>query len=260
MMKQETVLYDVKDQVCVITLNRPESLNAVNRALKAELKEALDYFDGDDDARVAILTGAGRAFSAGRDLKERAEDNAAGIQAKPADSMSPNSLYSFPTPMKPIIAAINGHCLAGGFSMAQMCDIRIAAENATMGITEPRVGLLGPFGAQLPRLIPAAHALELILTAEPISAQRAFEFGFVNRVVPLERLMDEAMTVAHKIAANSPLSVRYAKELAYRSLDLDDKGLLRLTEHIYARLLASEDSKEGPRAFVEKRKPMWQGR
>ena len=259
-MKQDTVLYELHDQVCVITLNRPESMNAANRALKAELREALDYFDADDDARVAILTGAGRAFSAGHDLKERAEDNAAGIKAKPGDSMSPHSLYSFPTPAKPIIAAINGHCLAGGFSMAQMCDLRIAADTAMMGITEPRVGLIGPFGAQLPRLIPVALALELILTAEPISAQRAYEFGFVNLVVPLERLMDEAMSLARRIAANAPLSVRYAKELAYRSLDLDDEGIISLTEHIYARLLESEDSKEGPRAFVEKRKPNWKGR
>jgi enoyl-CoA hydratase/carnithine racemase len=259
-MKQDTVLYELHDRVCVITLNRPESMNAFNRALKAELKEVLAHFDADDEARVAILTGAGRAFSAGRDLKERAEDNALGIKAKPADSMSPNSLYSFPTPAKPIIAAINGHCLAGGFSLAQMCDLRVAAENAMMGITEPRVGLMGPFGAQLPRLIPTALALEMILTAEPITAQRAYEFGFVNRVVPLERLMDEALSLAQQIARNAPLSVLYAKELAYRSLDLDDRGILSLTEHVYARLLDSEDSKEGPRAFVEKRQPNWQGR
>jgi enoyl-CoA hydratase len=258
-MKQDTVLYELKGHVGVITLNRPESMNAVNRQLRAELREALDHFDAEDRARVAIVTGAGRAFCAGRDLKERAEDNAAGIQAQPGDSMSPHSLYSFPSPKKPIIAAINGHCLAGGFSIAQMCDLRIAAENAKLGITEPRVGLLGPFASQLTRLIPVAHAMELILTAEPITAQRAYEIGFVNRVVPLEGLMDEAMALAERIVGNAPLSVRYSKELAYRSLDMDDKGLLSLTQHIYRRLLDSEDAKEGPRAFAQKRSPKWTG-
>lgn len=259
-MPSPTVLYEVNDHICVITLNRPRALNAVNRELRAALIDALARFDDDGRARVAILTGAGRAFCSGRDLKERAEDNAAGIQARPEDAMAAHSLHSWPHPRKPLVGAINGHCLAGGFSIAQICDIRIASETATFGITEARVGLMAPFGSLLPRLIDAAHALELILTADIISAQRAYEIGFVNRLVAPHDLMAEAAATAGRIAANAPLSVQYAKELVYRSLVLDDMGLHRLTYHMYQHLLRSEDAEEGPRAFVEKRPPEWTGR
>ena len=259
-MDEPTVLYEIRGQICVITLNRPKVLNAINRQLRADLTDALRRFDEDDAARVAVLTGAGRAFCAGRDLKERADDNAAGLQARPLDAMSPTSLHSWPHPRKALVGAINGHCLAGGFSIAQVCDIRIAADDAKLGITEAKVGLMAPFGSLLPRLIHAADALEMILTGDPITAQRAAEIGFVNRVVPAEQLMDTAMEMAERIADNAPLSVQYAKELIYRSLDLDDVRLHQLTQDLYRGLLESEDAKEGPRAFVEKRAPMWLGR
>ena len=186
-MDEPAVLYELKGQICVITLNRPKVLNAINRQLRADLTDALRRFDEDDAARVAVLTGAGRAFCAGRDLKERADDNAAGLQARPLDAMSPTSLHSWPHPRKALVGAINGHCLAGGFSIAQVCDIRIAADDAKLGITETKVGLMAPFGSLLPRLIHAADALEMILTGDPITAQRAAEIGFVNRVVPAEQ-------------------------------------------------------------------------
>ncbi|MBM7789782.1 enoyl-CoA hydratase/isomerase family protein [Tenggerimyces flavus] len=255
-----TVTYELKGRVCVLTLNRPEARNAINRQLRADLRAALERFDDDPSARVGILTGAGKSFSAGRDLKERASDNAAGIVARPDDSMSANSLHSWRQPRKPLIAAINGHCLAGGFSIAQMCDLRIAAEDASLGITEPRMGLLAPFASLLPKLIPTATVMELVLTGQPMTARRAYEIGFVNRVVPNESLLSEAIALGERIADNAPLSVEYSKELVYRSLELDDGGLLRLTHHMYARLLESEDAKEGPRAFVEKRPPEWKGR
>ena len=256
-----TVTYEESDDyVVVITLNRPQVHNAVNRQLRADLNAALERFDAADDARAAVVTGAGRSFSAGRDLKERAADNAAGRQAQPEDAMSEHSLHSYPRPRKALIAAINGNCLAGGFSIAQLCDIRIAADNASLGITEARVGLMAPFGSLLARQIPVAAALELILTAQPVSAQRAYEMGIVNRVVPADQLLKEALLVARQVAANAPLSVQAAKELVLRSLDLDDMGLHALTRHIYRRLLESEDAKEGPRAFAEKRAPRWTGR
>ncbi|HEX2277779.1 MAG TPA: enoyl-CoA hydratase-related protein [Candidatus Tectomicrobia bacterium] len=254
------VLYDKEDQIVTITLNRPEALNSINRQLKQELNQAITTFDRDDGARVAIITGAGRAFCAGRDLKERAADNAAGLQARATDSMGAESLELFEHTWKPLIAAINGYAMAGGWAIAQMCDLRLAAEDATMGITEARWSLLPPFAAALPKLIPMAAALELVLTAKPITAQRAYEIGFANKVVPKERLLEEAKALARQIVDNAPLSIRFFKELAYRGLDMSEPALAALTRHLYDQLLRSEDSKEGPRAFAEKRRPQWQGR
>ncbi len=256
----ETVLYDKQKNVVTMTMNRPDALNSINRQLRKELAEAITQFDEDADAYVAIITGAGRAFCAGRDLKERASDNAEGVQARAFHSMSPDRPFMWPQTWKPLIAAVNGFALAGGWSIAQMCDLRLAAEDARLGISEARWGLMAPFATILPRLIPMAAAMELVLTAEPITAQRAYEIGFVNRVVPGERLMDEAMALARRIARNAPLSVQYFKELAYRGLDMTSQEASTLTYQMYDRLLLSEDSKEGPRAFAEKRSPRWQGR
>ena len=254
------VLYTQEGPIVTMTLNRPEALNSINRQLKQELNEAIVRFDRDDTARVAIITGAGRAFCAGRDLKERAADNAAGVQAVATDSMGSDSLAFFESTWKPMIAAINGHAMAGGWAIAQMCDLRLAADDATMGITEAKWSLLPPFATALPKLIPMAAALELVLTAKPISAQRAYDIGFVNKVVPKERLMEEATTLAQQIVDNGPLSIRFFKELAYRGLDMSEPALAALTRHLYDQLLRSEDSKEGPRAFAEKRQPQWRGR
>jgi enoyl-CoA hydratase len=254
------VLYDKDDQIVTITLNRPEALNSINRQLKQELNEAIVRFDRDDEARVAIITGAGRAFCAGRDLKERAADNAAGIQARASDSMGAESLALFEHTWKPLIAAINGHALAGGWAIAQMCDLRLAAEDATMGITEARWSLLPPFATALAKFIPMTAVLELVLTAKPITAQRAYDIGFVNKVVPKEQLLEEAKALARQIVDNAPLSIRYFKELAYRGLDMSEPALAALTRHLYDQLLRTEDSKEGPRAFAEKRQPQWKGR
>ncbi|CAI8010486.1 Probable enoyl-CoA hydratase, mitochondrial [Geodia barretti] len=228
--------------------------------MRADLAEAITTFDDDPDARVAIVTGTGRAFCAGRDLKERANDNSDGRQARAADSMYPDRPYMWPQTWKPIIAAINGFALAGGWSIAQMCDLRIAAEDAKLGITETKWSLLPPFGTILPKQIGLAATLELCLTAQPITAQRAYDIGFVNKVVPGDQLMEEAMTMAAQIAENAPLAVQYFKELAYRGLNMSTQDVSSLTYHMYDRLLTTEDSKEGPRAFAEKRKPNWQGR
>jgi enoyl-CoA hydratase/carnithine racemase len=253
------VLYDKEDQIVTITLNRPEALNSINRQLKLELNEAIVRFDRDDEVRVAIITGAGRAFCAGRDLKERAADNAAGVQARATDSMGAESLALFEHTWKPTVAAINGYAMAGGWAIAQLCDLRLAAEDAMMGITEAHWSLLPPFATALPKLIPMAAALELVMTAKPITAQRAYEIGFVNKVVPKDQLMEESKALARQIIDNAPLSIRYFKELAYRGLDMSEPALAALTRHLYDQLLRSEDSKEGPRAFAEKRQPQWKG-
>ena len=256
----ETVLYEKQGNIVTITLNRPDSLNAINRELRGDLADAITKFDGDADAFVAIVTGAGRAFCAGRDLKERAEDNAEGVQARAFHSMSPDRPYMWPQTWKPMIAAVNGFALAGGWSIAQMCDLRIASEDARLGITETKWSLLPPFGTILPKMIPLSAVLELVFTAQPITAQRAYDIGFLNKVVPAEDLMEEAMGMAQTIAENAPLAVQYFKELAYRGLNMSTQDISSLTYHMYDQLLTTEDSKEGPRAFAEKRRPEWQGR
>ncbi len=256
----ETILYEKQNNVVIITMNRPDALNSINRQLRRELGEAIDQFDGEEDAFVAIITGAGRAFCAGRDLKERASDNAEGIQARASASMTPETPYMWPRTWKPLIAAVNGYALAGGWSIAQMCDLRLASEDAKLGITETKWSLMPPFGTILPKMVPLSAVLELVFTAEPITAQRAYDIGFLNKVVPADQLMDEAMALAQKIAENAPLAVQYFKELAYRGLNMSTQDISSLTYHMYDQLLTTEDSKEGPLAFAEKRKPRWQGR
>jgi enoyl-CoA hydratase/carnithine racemase len=174
--------------------------------------------------------------------------------------MGAESLELFEHTWKPLIAAINGYAMAGGWAIAQMCDLRLAVEDAAMGITEARWSLLPPFATALPKLIPMAAALELVLTAKPITAQRAYEIGFVNKIVPKERLLEEAKVLARQIVDNAPLSIRFFKELAYRGIDMSEPALAALTRHLYDQLLRTEDSKEGPRAFAEKRQPQWKGR
>ncbi len=252
-----SVLYEVEDRIARITLNRPEVLNALNRQMIDDLRQTILRLNDDDEAWVAVVTGAGRAFCAGRDLKERAEDNASGRQPRAGESIYEDTLSMWPIPVKPMIAAVNGYALAGGWAVAQMCDLRIASEDARLGITEPRVGLMAPFAVQLNRLIPEAAVMELVLTAEPVPARRVLEMGFLNRVVPAERLMDEAMSLARTILKNAPLSLRSFKELVNRAADLTEREAALLTREAYDRLLLSNDAREGPRAFAEKRAPVW---
>ena len=256
----ETVLYEKRGNVVVMTLNRPDALNSINRQLRRELSEAITQFDGEEGSYVGIITGAGRAFCAGRDLKERASDNAEGVQARARDSMYPDRPYMWPQTWKPLIAAVNGYALAGGWSIAQMCDLRLASADAKLGITETKWSLLPPFGTILTKMIPLSAVLELCMTAQPVTAQRAYDMGFLNKVVPGDQLMEEAMTMAEQIAENAPLAVQYFKELAYRGLNMSTQDISSLTYHMYDQLLTTEDSKEGPLAFAEKRKPNWKGR
>jgi len=256
----ETILYEKTGNIVTITLNRPDSLNAINRLLRQELADAILDFDGDPEAFVAVITGSGRAFCSGRDLKERAEDNAQGVQAKASASMTKESPFMWPRTWKPMIAAVNGFALAGGWSIAQMCDLRIGSEEAKLGISETKWSLLPPFGSILSKQIPLSAVLELVLTAQPVTAQRAYDMGFLNKVVPAGELMEEALTMAQQIADNAPLAVQTFKELAYRGLNMSNQDISALTYQMYDALLLTEDSKEGPKAFAEKRKPQWKGR
>ncbi len=253
-MTEPAILYEKQgDHVVLITMNRPESMNSINREFTRLMEEALREFNNDDDSWVAVLTGAGRAFCAGRDLKERAEDNAAGIQAKPT-VIPQREIW------KPLIAAVNGFAIAGGWAQAQMCDIRIAADTAMLGIAESRWNLLAPFAPALLGQVPLAAIMEILMTAKPITAQRAYEIGFVNKVVPLDQLMPTAFEYARTICENGPLSVRAHKEMILRAMGQPPQLAAPLVYHLYDKLLHSEDSVEGPRAFSEKRKPQWKGR
>ena len=256
----ETILYEKQGNIVVMTLNRPDSLTAINRQLRQEFSDAILEFDNDPEAFVAVVTGAGRAFCSGRDLKERAEDNAQGIQAKASASMRKDTPYMWPQTWKPMIAAVNGFALAGGWSIAQLCDLRIASEDAKLGISETKWSLLPPFGTVLTKQMQLSAVLELVLTAQPVTAQRAYDMGFLNKVVPAADLMEEAMAMAQSIADNAPLAVQTFKELAYRGLNMSNQDISALTYQMYDALLLTEDSREGPKAFAEKRKPQWKGR
>jgi E-phenylitaconyl-CoA hydratase len=256
------IRYDKDGKIATITINRPEAMNAMDRATSRELAEAFQDFDRDDHLLVAILTGAGdKAFSAGADLKTmygRAED---GNIREIWDGERQWRLGQRLQVWKPVIAAINGYCLAGGLELAMGCDIRVASETASFGCPEVRWGILHGYGAlRLPKTIPLSAAMELLLTGERISAQEAYRLGIVSRVVPPAELMPMARGLADKICANGPLAVRVTKELAWRGLETSLEEALRLYTALGALVRASEDAREGPRAFAEKRRPQFKGR
>jgi E-phenylitaconyl-CoA hydratase len=256
------IRYDKDGMIATITINRPEAMNAMDRETSHELAEAFQDFDHDDQLRVAILTGAGdRAFSAGADLKKmygRPED---GNIQEIWDHDRQWRLGQRLQVWKPIIAAINGYCLAGGLELAMGCDIRIASETATFGCPEVRWGILHGYGAlRLPKTMPLSAAMELLLTGEFITAQEAHRLGLVSRVVSPAELLPTARQLAARICANGPLAIRVTKELAWRGQEMSLEEALRLYSALGALVRASEDAREGPRAFAEKRQPQFKGR
>jgi enoyl-CoA hydratase/carnithine racemase len=252
----EAVRYEVADGVAWLTINRPEARNALSEAVRDGLWDGVRAFNADAAARVLVLTGAGdKAFCAGGDLKEMADT---ALTVPPLDLM-PQFGRNIEVP-KPTIAAVNGVALAGGFLLAQMCDLVVAASSARFGITEVKVGRGAPWAAPLPWLIPPRAAMELLLTGDLIDAARAERLGLVNRVVPDADLTDVVLDIAQRIAANAPLSVLAGKKtvglIAERPLSAAYDEAERIWEPVYL----SEDAQEGPAAFRDKRVPQWKGR
>ena len=251
------VRFEPHGGVAVITIDRPGKLNAYTPEMFHQLMDAFGEFNSNPAYRVAILTGAGdRAFCAGADLSKTITRLTDGAPRHFPDMTK----RFFSDIFKPIITAVNGICTAGGTEMMQGTDLRLAVPTASFGLGEVRWGITPGGGShvRLPRQIPWAVAMEILLTGQPISAQRAYEVGLINRIVEPEALMDEAFTLAERIADNGPLAVRAAKEIAVRAMNLE--GPFQLEYYISDRILRTEDAKEGPRAFAEKRKPDYQGR
>jgi enoyl-CoA hydratase/carnithine racemase len=248
----DAVSYRVADGVAWLTIERPEARNALNAAVRAGLFAGVRRFNDDDDAKVMVLTGAGeKAFCAGGDLKEMAGE---ALTVPPPDFV-PQFGRNIEV-AKPTIAAVNGVAWAGGFLLTQCCDLCIAADTATFAISEVKVGRGAPWAAPLSWLIPPRIALQILLTGDPITAQRGYEVGLVNEVVPLADLRGRAQELAGRIAANAPLSVLAAKRTAY----LSRPDVFEAAERIWAPVYHSADAQEGPAAFRDKRPPLWTGR
>jgi enoyl-CoA hydratase/carnithine racemase len=263
-MGYEFIEVESRDHLTVVTINRPEVMNALHPPACRELDRAFDEFSTDPDAWVAIVTGAGdRAFCAGNDLKWQAQHGADAMR-KARESLKGGfgGITRRFDCHKPIIAAVNGLALGGGFEIALACDIIVAAENASFGLPEPRVGMMARAGgvARLPRQIPYHLAMGLILTGRRISAQEAYRMGVVNEVVPPSLLMEAARRWAAEILECAPLAVRAAKEAVTLGMGLPlEEAISKVFPGITA-MVESEDFKEGPLAFAQKRKPQWKGR
>jgi enoyl-CoA hydratase/carnithine racemase len=252
----EVVLYEVREErIAILTINRPERRNAISLAVRERLRELFLEFEADAKLRVAILTGAGdQAFCAGMDLKEAAERK---LQVTPPLPILGDNLRV----TKPVIAAVNGHTYAAGWLLAQMCDLCVAADAAKFGITEAKVGRGFPWAVPLLDMIPQRVALELLMTGRTITAQRAWEIGFVNSVVPQDELMPAALALAREIIDNAPLTVAAAKEMVAMQREMGRSAALRWARQMFEeKVYNSEDAIEGPRAFKEKRRPVWKGR
>jgi enoyl-CoA hydratase/carnithine racemase len=251
-VRGEPVRYEVVRGVAWLTIDRPDARNALSKAVR----EALWRFNADEEARVLVLTGAGdRAFCAGGDLKEMADE---ALTVPPPDFL-PQFGRNIEV-AKPAIAAVNGIAYAGGFLLAQNCDLCLAAESARFAVTEATVGRGSPWAVPLSWLVPPRIAMQILLTGEPLSAARSYEIGLVNQVVPDADLVPAAQALAEKIAANAPLSVMAAKRTVYLSLRhrLDDA--FGEAERIWEPVYRSADAQEGPAAFRDKRSPAWTGR
>ncbi len=257
-MSYSTILTETRGRVGLIRLNRPQAMNALNTDLLGELRDALKAFVADESVGALVITGSERVFAAGADIKEMAD-------ATPEDMQKRNSLELFDyirKIKKPIIAAVSGYALGGGCEMALACDMIVAAETARFGQPEVTIGVIpGAGGTQrLPRALGKVLAMEMILNNRTLTAQEALQFGMVNRVVPVERCLDEALIIAAEVAARAPLAVQAAKQAVNNAFDFSLTSGLDAERNAFYLLFATEDQKEGMKAFIEKRKPEWKGK
>ncbi len=257
-MPYESVLTNVEDNVGIIQMNRSEALNVLSSQLLSDLNDALKSFFQNDGVRCIIIAGSDKAFSAGADLKEMSS-------RRPTDMFNRfrSSIFTvLRQALKPVIAAVSGHCYAAGCELALACDMIVASETAKFGQPEINVGIIpGAGGTQRwTRTVGKARAMEIMLTGAPIDAKKALEWGIVNRVVPVEQLHDEAKRLAAIIASKAPIAVQLAKEAILKSQDMTLENGLDYESRLFTMLFGTEDQKEGMRAFLEKRKPQWQGK
>lgn len=247
--------YEVTKGVAVITINRPERKNALTRAIREAMFEVWPRFEADESAHIAILTGAGESFCAGMDLVEAADTQ---LRIPPKGFMP--VLGDNIEVSKPVIAAVQGYAYAGGWLLAQMCDLCVADETAMFAITEARVGRGMPWASPLIYMLPQRILMEVVMTGDPLSAQRAYELGYVNHVMPKGQALRGAKELAERILANAPLTVRSAKEMVRLATEMGRTAALRASHRAFDVVYLSEDALEGPRSFREKRKPQWKGK
>lgn len=252
----DEVLVDVTDGIMTVTLNRPEAKNAANRAVAVGVAAAMDKLDSDDSIHVAILTGAGGTFCAGMDLKAFVSGEMPMVEGRGFAGLTES------TPRKPLIAAVEGYALAGGLELAISCDLIVTADNAKFGIPEVKRGLAAAAGGliKLPRQIPSRVAMELAITGEFITAQRAYELGMVNQIVPAGTALEAARALAAKIVANGPLAVAISKQVIQESADWSSEDMWKKQQDLVMPVFGSEDAMEGSIAFAEKRAPNWKGK
>jgi enoyl-CoA hydratase len=252
----DDVLVEVRDNVLVITINRPDARNAVNGAVAQGMADALDRLDSEPGLFVGVLTGAGGTFSSGMDLKGFLRGETPVIEGRGLAGLTESP------PRKPLIAAVEGWALAGGFEMLLACDLVVASREAKFGLPEVKRSLVAGGGGllRLPQRLPYHVAMELALTGDPITADVALQHGLVNRVVDPGRALDGALELAGAIAANGPLALAATKEILRRSLDWTEAEGWKQQLDIMAPVFGSEDAREGAAAFAEKRPPRWQGK
>ncbi len=252
----DEVLTSQDNGILVITLNRPKARNAANRALAEGVAAAIDELDGNEDLRVAILTGAGGTFCSGMDLKAFVTGEMPHIAGRGFAGLTESS------PRKPLIAAVEGYALAGGLELAISCDMIVAADDAKFGIPEVKRGLAAAAGGlmKLPRQVPPRIAMELALTGDFIDAQRALEIGLINKVVPSGSALDGAKELASRIAANGPMAVAASKAVLLQQQDWNTSEMFKKQGDIVNAVFTSEDAIEGATAFAEKRAPNWKGK
>ena len=262
-MSYETIIYEKEEAIGIVTLNRPKQLNAITFQLKEEVSDVFDKMEKDDDVKVVILTGGARAFCSGADIKERSGTTRTQPEYYFSQRKTHFDFYGkIENFEKPVIAAVSGPAVGGGCEIALACDLRIASDTARFGTPEAKLGAIPAGGGtqRLPRIIGITKAKELIFTGELIEAEEAYRVGLVNKVVPVDQLMDEAKALARKIAENPPLAVRFAKRAINAGMQMDLISGLDYETYCATILATSEDRIEGFKAFTEKRKPVYKGR